>query len=32
MNAFMNNEKDIIVATSAFGMGVDKDVKICDPL
>jgi ATP-dependent DNA helicase RecQ len=25
MNAFMNNEKDIIVATSAFGMGVDKD-------
>ncbi len=25
MDAFMNNEKDIIVATSAFGMGVDKD-------
>lgn len=25
MNVFMNNEKDIIVATSAFGMGVDKD-------
>jgi ATP-dependent DNA helicase RecQ len=25
MEAFMNNEKDIIVATSAFGMGVDKD-------
>ena len=25
MNAFMNNDKDIIVATSAFGMGVDKD-------
>lgn len=25
MNAFMYNEKDIIVATSAFGMGVDKD-------
>ncbi|NOQ74046.1 MAG: RecQ family ATP-dependent DNA helicase [Crocinitomix sp.] len=28
MEAFMNSEKDIIVATSAFGMGVDKeDVK-----
>ena len=25
MDSFMNNEKDIIVATSAFGMGVDKD-------
>ena len=25
MDVFMNNEKDIIVATSAFGMGVDKD-------
>lgn len=25
MDAFMNNSKDIIVATSAFGMGVDKD-------
>ncbi|MGB5821140.1 MAG: RecQ family ATP-dependent DNA helicase [Saonia sp.] len=25
MDAFMDNEKDIIVATSAFGMGVDKD-------
>lgn len=25
MDAFMNSEKDIIVATSAFGMGVDKD-------
>ncbi|SFW64244.1 RecQ family ATP-dependent DNA helicase [Cellulophaga fucicola] len=25
MDAFMGNEKDIIVATSAFGMGVDKD-------
>lgn len=25
MDGFMNNEKDIIVATSAFGMGVDKD-------
>lgn len=25
MDAFMSNEKDIIVATSAFGMGVDKD-------
>ncbi|RAJ11717.1 ATP-dependent DNA helicase RecQ [Arenibacter echinorum] len=25
MESFMNNEKDIIVATSAFGMGVDKD-------
>jgi ATP-dependent DNA helicase RecQ len=25
MDAFMNNQKDIIVATSAFGMGVDKD-------
>jgi len=25
MDAFMHNEKDIIVATSAFGMGVDKD-------
>ncbi|WP_370391079.1 RecQ family ATP-dependent DNA helicase [uncultured Winogradskyella sp.] len=25
MNAFMNGDKDIIVATSAFGMGVDKD-------
>jgi ATP-dependent DNA helicase RecQ len=25
MDAFMNSAKDIIVATSAFGMGVDKD-------
>lgn len=25
MEAFMNNQKDIMVATSAFGMGVDKD-------
>ena len=25
MDAFMTGEKDIIVATSAFGMGVDKD-------
>ncbi|MDO6803050.1 RecQ family ATP-dependent DNA helicase [Wenyingzhuangia sp. 1_MG-2023] len=25
MDAFMSNQKDIIVATSAFGMGVDKD-------
>ncbi|MBC8753909.1 RecQ family ATP-dependent DNA helicase [Kordia sp. YSTF-M3] len=25
MDAFMNGSKDIIVATSAFGMGVDKD-------
>ncbi len=25
MEAFMSEEKDIIVATSAFGMGVDKD-------
>ncbi len=25
MSAFMNSEKDIIVATSAFGMGVDKE-------
>ena len=25
MDAFMQNDKDIIVATSAFGMGVDKD-------
>ncbi|WP_420573081.1 RecQ family ATP-dependent DNA helicase [Kordia sp.] len=25
MDAFMGNQKDIIVATSAFGMGVDKD-------
>ncbi|MHA7941697.1 RecQ family ATP-dependent DNA helicase [Formosa sp. 3Alg 14/1] len=25
MESFMNNDKDIIVATSAFGMGVDKD-------
>ncbi|TXD83230.1 RecQ family ATP-dependent DNA helicase [Subsaximicrobium wynnwilliamsii] len=25
MDSFMHNEKDIIVATSAFGMGVDKD-------
>ena len=25
MDAFMNSEKDIIVATSAFGMGVDKE-------
>ncbi len=25
MDAFMNNDKNIIVATSAFGMGVDKD-------
>tara|TARA_R110002096_G_scaffold436067_1_gene666767 strand:- start:1499 stop:6313 length:4815 start_codon:yes stop_codon:yes gene_type:complete len=25
MDSFMDNEKDIIVATSAFGMGVDKD-------
>ncbi|WP_299546928.1 RecQ family ATP-dependent DNA helicase [Seonamhaeicola sp.] len=25
MDAFMNEQKEIIVATSAFGMGVDKD-------
>lgn len=25
MDAFMNSEKDVIVATSAFGMGVDKE-------
>lgn len=25
MDAFMNEDKEIIVATSAFGMGVDKD-------
>ncbi|MDG2279411.1 MAG: RecQ family ATP-dependent DNA helicase, partial [Flavicella sp.] len=25
MDAFMGNQKEIIVATSAFGMGVDKD-------